>query len=315
MSSSDIRRFSDPDQYAAAVRATAARLTALGGGSFAAKLTRIDLHSLWMQRFDENLPRVAHSANMFGRAIIAFGTGEGAAPVESGVDLNAETIIRFADGQTSFQYSSGATSFASMSLPIDQLALAGVALVGAELKPPADMVAVRPPAFVLTRLRRLHAAAAKLAEDNSAVIADPRAAMTLEQDLIRAMVACLAERQPGDVWASHRHSQIMRRFHEIVEASADERLHIVELCAQLNVSDRTLRACCQEHLGMPPHRYLWIRQMTIARRALLRADPASTTVTDIATANGFWELGRFAVGYRQQFGESPSASLRRPPNQ
>jgi AraC-like DNA-binding protein len=64
---------------------------------------------------------------------------------------------------------------------------------------------------------------------------------------------------------------------------------------------------------MSPMRYLWLRQMHFARRALRMADPAATTVTDIATSYGFWELGRFSVAYRSLFGESPSAAIRRPP--
>ena len=65
---------------------------------------------------------------------------------------------------------------------------------------------------------------------------------------------------------------------------------------------------------MGPTRYLWLRRMHLARRALRMADPAATTVTEVATSYGFWELGRFSVAYRSLFGQSPSASLRQGPD-
>ena len=55
-----------------------------------------------------------------------------------------------------------------------------------------------------------------------------------------------------------------------------------------------------------------LRRMHLTRRALLRADPSTATVTEIATEFGFWELGRFSVAYKALFGESPSRSLGRP---
>jgi AraC-like DNA-binding protein len=54
--------------------------------------------------------------------------------------------------------------------------------------------------------------------------------------------------------------------------------------------------------------------MHLVRRALLRADPSTATVTRLATDHGFWELGRFSVAFRALFDESPSESLRRPPD-
>jgi AraC-like DNA-binding protein len=67
-----------------------------------------------------------------------------------------------------------------------------------------------------------------------------------------------------------------------------------------------------EHMGIGPVRYLWLRRMHLARRALLSAAPGTKTVTEIATGSGFWELGRFAIEYRALFGEVPSATLGRP---
>ncbi len=63
---------------------------------------------------------------------------------------------------------------------------------------------------------------------------------------------------------------------------------------------------------MGPVRYLWLRRMHQARHALLQASEGGATVTSIALAHGFWELGRFSVAYRGLFGETPMASLRRP---
>ncbi len=127
------------------------------------------------------------------------------------------------------------------------------------------------------------------------------------------MVSCLSSAEAAESGsARHRHTVIMRRLEELLEANSDRTLYLTELCRAVGVSERTLRACCPEHLGMSPTRYLWLRRMHLARRGLRTADPAAASVTEIATSYGFWELGRFSVAYRWLFGESPSAALRRP---
>lgn len=104
---------------------------------------------------------------------------------------------------------------------------------------------------------------------------------------------------------------IVARF---LEANPDQPFYLLaEICAAIGVAERTLRTACEDHLGMGPIRYLNLRRMHLFRRAMLRADSSTNSVTRIATNHGFWELGRFAVGYRTMFGDSPSASLRRPP--
>ncbi len=84
--------------------------------------------------------------------------------------------------------------------------------------------------------------------------------------------------------------------------------------AHFNTDKSTLsfERACGEFLGMGPKRYLWLRRMHLARRALVETDSSEATVAEVALAHGFWELGRFAVRYRDIFGESPSATLREP---
>jgi AraC-like DNA-binding protein len=104
---------------------------------------------------------------------------------------------------------------------------------------------------------------------------------------------------------------VMQRFERFLNDNPGRPIYINEVCAAVGVSARTLSLRCSERLGMSPHRYLFLRRMHQVRRVLVRSDPTTTTVTDVATDHGFWELGRFSVAYRGLFGESPSTTLRR----
>ena len=113
--------------------------------------------------------------------------------------------------------------------------------------------------------------------------------------------------------ALRQHAAIMRRFNRTIEQYFDQPLYIPELCREIGASERTLRICCQEHLGMGPKHYLLLRRMQLVRRALSQSAPADMTVTEIATRYGFWQFGRLAVEYKALFGEAPSATLHRAP--
>jgi transcriptional regulator GlxA family with amidase domain len=131
--------------------------------------------------------------------------------------------------------------------------------------------------------------------------------------MIAMMTRCLSESELSEKTAGGRcHCAIIARFQQYLEAHPDTPLHLIEICAAIGTPERTLRAACEEHLGMGPIRYLNLRRMRLVRRALARANPSIATVTQVATDHGFWELGRFAVTYRALFGESPSETLRRP---
>jgi AraC-like DNA-binding protein len=310
MPSSAVRTFTDPDDYAACIRNSTAEMTITGRGVFNAKLTRIDLHRLWMQHFADNLPRVAHTASRSERVSITFRTQPGPTLLWGDAEMLPTNIVRHGEGGSPFQRSTGSVSFAAMSLRVEDAAVVGETLADSDLTRPKQTLIVTPAPSAMARLQRLHATAASLAEDAPEIIAHPEAARSLEQALIQAMADCLATREGRkNTLAQEQHAVVMRRFRRVVEENPEEPLYIPDICRAIRVSPRTLLLCCQEHLGMGPKRYLLLRRMHLVRRALRHATPGTTSVTEIAMRHGFWQLGRFAVKYHSLFGESPSATL------
>src|SRR5262249_61958451 len=110
----------------------------------------------------------------------------------------------------------------------------------------------------------------------------------LEQALIEAMVGCIgASKHDGKSLAQAQHAIVMQRFRQAVEQHSGEPLYILQLCKAIGVSERALRMCCQEYLGASPKRYLLLRRMHQARRALREAAADTTTGAAIPSRVGF----------------------------
>jgi len=311
MPGSAVRTFSDPDDYAALIRNAKAEVTITGRGQFSAKLTRIDLHRLWMQRFSDNLPRVGQATGgAMDRVTISFRTRPGPTLLWGNEEMLSTNIVLHGKNGSPFQRSSGSAAWGTMAFPAEDAAAVGETLAGCDLTRPKQTLIVTPAPSAMAKLQRLHAAAGQLAEGAPEIIAHREAARGLEQALIEALVDCLVEgTAEEDRSAQRRHSLVMRRFRRAVEENPDRALYIPELAAAIGVSLSTLRSCCHEQLGISPKRYLMLRRMEFARRDLRDSAPGTTTVTEIATRYGFFHFGRFAGEYGSLFGESPSATL------
>ena len=317
MLSSKVSAFADPIEYQAAIRAADFTVVPTVAGDFHAELTRIDFHRLWMQRFAENGPVVKYSAIHRDRAPILFLAQGNQPPIHhGGVEVSSGDIVVYGSGVSIHHRTMAPCYWGTMSLSPDDLTKASYALAGRELFAPADTYLVRPDPSYLAHLRRLHSAAGNLASSAPEVLAHPEAARSLEAALTQAMIRCLTDSERLETDRSFRnHVLVMARLEDFLAAHPSRPLYLSEICAAANASEHTVRNCCNEHLGMGPVRYLWLRRMHQARHALLLASEGETTVTSIALAHGFWELGRFSVAYRGLFNETPLASLRRPPEE
>ena len=105
--------------------------------------------------------------------------------------------------------------------------------------------------------------------------------------------------------------EIIRRSQELLEEREWEPVLVQELAVAAGVSERTLRTAFNEYFGMGPVSYLQLRQLHQVHRALRVAVPEAVSVTDVLVEYGVWEFSRFALRYRQLFGELPSETLRR----
>jgi len=76
-------------------------------------------------------------------------------------------------------------------------------------------------------------------------------ARALEQSMIEALADCLAHGQARHrIWAERCHETVMRRFRRFFEGRPNCTFYIPEVCVAIGVLERTLRYCCQKHLGM-----------------------------------------------------------------
>jgi AraC-like DNA-binding protein len=116
----------------------------------------------------------------------------------------------------------------------------------------------------------------------------------------------------GDGLAPHvRHALPASLAHALgwLKGRLDEPIQLETLAAVAGVRPRTLEAHFKLYLGTTPLGWVRRTRLARARQQLLAADDEAS-VTGVALANGFTQLGRFAAQYRGQFGELPSETLR-----
>lgn len=105
--------------------------------------------------------------------------------------------------------------------------------------------------------------------------------------------------------------RVAKLVQEFIEERHGQAVRMEDLCRRTGFGVRTLQRCFREHFDLTITEYLKAVRLDAARRELAAAHPSQHLVTTIAVRHGFSHLGRFAVEFRQRFGESPSQTLAR----
>ena len=269
MVQSNYWKFSDPFSYQKTIRAADVQIVLKAKGEFRAELTRVDFARLWMLRSNENLPRISHAANPATR-FPSFSIPNWRRPqsVIPGWKSVLPTLSRI---PRRHPLSSQRSAYPMGQHVVDDVDLAkiGRAITGRDMIPPKATHLVRPKIQNMNRLRALHKVTGWLARTTPPVLDNAELARGLENALLHAMISCLAESSPVELTSGGRHHRaIISRFEQFLAENPDRSSYLAEVCAAVGASQTVLRVVCQEHLGIGPMRYLWLRRMHLVRRAL-----------------------------------------------
>jgi AraC family ethanolamine operon transcriptional activator len=131
----------------------------------------------------------------------------------------------------------------------------------------------------------------------------------IEQDLLPLLINALKPAEGGESLRPYPRADIVKVTQEFMAMNLQRPLTLADICQAVHASKRSLHYGFQDIFGMGPMAFLKVLRLHTIRRILLRADPKSLMVKEVACTWGFYSMGHFAKDYKQLFGESPSQTL------
>lgn len=160
-------------------------------------------------------------------------------------------------------------------------------------------------------LRRMIGALVTQLDDEEALFS-PMALREMQQAVIVQLLFASRHNFSGQLETEPQDTALaqLRRVQAYIEANWNKPIVIDDLVAVAGGSARSLYRGFERAFGCPPMIFAKRVRLRHARQ-LLTAPDGATTVSGVALACGFSNLGHFASDYRTAFGELPSKTLRR----
>jgi hypothetical protein len=184
--------YTDPAHLEAAI--LEAHLEIVSQGAFEARLSRLTLGGFHLLRVEEKAPRCARVTLPGDSALIAFPTRSGQFQVWDETTIRHGRLMFYGPGARFRHVLRRAGAWAWIVVSRQVVAEWHRVLLGRELDLPGSGALLHPPGKAFARLVRLHEEAARLAENEPAILAHPEAARSLEHELIGSVVTVVRSR-------------------------------------------------------------------------------------------------------------------------
>ena len=106
-----------------------------------------------------------------------------------------------------------------------------------------------------------------------------------------------------------KRAKALRQAVDYIKETPRKSAALKVFCAETDVSERTLQRAFLDHYGVSAKSFAQAYHLNNAYKILLRSDPSTTSIAEIAGRIGFSHMSQFAKDYRRHFGELPSATL------
>lgn len=307
----EARTFNDPQQHAGSIHGWRQVYDQLGRGCLTSELRQLsaDRFQVFQEVLDKRVVQRGYAPK--GRLCAAMSLGP--APVVQGQQVGTHSVVLLRDGEEFVLHAPEGTHFFAFNIDTVRFAkLAAFELSNEQLKRLKTTSQLSVDDALLLRIRqRIHPLFCHLVQQSEVV--SPTAEKMLEDELLNAFLDLFSNAtdevrcRRGNVTVS---AYLVKRCQELIDASGDTPLSILDLCEHLRVSRRTLQNSFQAVTGMRPVEYLRNLRLNAVRRRLNSTSTCTRNVGEIAVAMGFFHLSHFAGHYRELFGESPSETLR-----
>ncbi|MEW2555011.1 helix-turn-helix transcriptional regulator [Streptomyces zhihengii] len=149
------------------------------------------------------------------------------------------------------------------------------------------------------------------------VLADPDAGPLVVETAARHLAAVTlatlpttaAADEPGLADSRDAHTETLRRAMAYIEDNAHRPIGLADIATAVSVTPRAVQYAFRRHADTTPLAHLRRVRLGRAHTELLDAAPHSASVSAVAARWGFAHAGRFAAGYREIYGVSPSTTL------
>ncbi|MEE6178272.1 helix-turn-helix transcriptional regulator [Mycobacterium sp. 050134] len=151
------------------------------------------------------------------------------------------------------------------------------------------------------------------AATNRLAAASPLVAGAVQRYLAATLLATFPSTASVELTGADRNDTtpvLLRRAIAFIDDNAHRDISLVDIAGAVYVTPRALQYMVRKHRDCTPSEYLRRVRLHQAHLDLVAGNRATTTVGEVARRWGFGNVGRFAVYYRQIYGQSPHVTLR-----